>query len=216
MRTPKFAVAAAAAICTVSLSACGGAAPPAAAPAPAAPAASAPAAAPPMAPSGSAMAAGQEFGAGCAAVPTDASNPGSFVAMAKEPVATAASGNPVLSTLVGAVKKANLVDSLNSADGITVFAPANSAFEKIPQNTLNGVLNDDAALKKVLTYHVVPGRLSPDQLAGTHKTLEGQDLTVSGSGSDFTVNGNSSVVCGNVQTENATVYIVDSVLMPKS
>jgi len=215
MRTLKFAVIAAAAACTVSLSACAGGAAPAAAPAPAP---SAPAAAPmaPMAPSGSAMAAGDQFGAGCAAVPTDASNPGSFAAMAKVPVATAASGNPVLSTLVTAVKKANLVDSLNSAQGITVFAPANSAFEKIPADTLNGVLADNDALTKVLTYHVVPGRLSPDQLAGTHKTLEGQDLTVAGSGTDFTVNGNSSVVCGNVQTENATVYIVDSVLMPTS
>jgi uncharacterized surface protein with fasciclin (FAS1) repeats len=217
MRSMKFAVVAAAAVCTVSLSACGGSATPAAAPAPAAPAASAPAAAAPsMMPTGSAMAAGEEFGAGCSAVPTDASNPGSFSAMAKVPVATAASGNPVLSTLVTAVKKANLVDSLNSADGITVFAPANSAFEKIPSDTLNGVLGNDAMLKKLLTYHVVAGRLSPEQLAGTHKTLEGQDLTVSGSGTDFKVDGNSSVVCGNVQTENATVYIVDSVLMPKS
>jgi uncharacterized surface protein with fasciclin (FAS1) repeats len=216
MRTMRFAVATAAAICTVSLSACGGGTAPAAAPAPAASAA-APAAAPSMAPmSGSATAAGDQFGAGCAAVPTDASNPGSFAAMAKVPVATAASGNPVLSTLVTAVKKANLVDSLNSAQGITVFAPANSAFEKIPSNTLNGVLADNDQLTKVLTYHVVAGRLSPDQLAGTHKTLEGQDLTVAGSGTDFTVNGNSSVVCGNVQTENATVYIVDTVLMPKS
>ena len=94
-------------------------------------------------------------------------------------------------------------------------APANAAFEKIPSATLNGVLNDNDQLTKVLTYHVVPGRLSPDQLAGTHKTLEGQDLTVAGSGTAFTVNGNSSVVCGNVQTENATVYIVDTVLMPK-
>lgn len=214
MRTLKFAVVAAAAVCTVSLSACGGGAAPAAAPAPAAPSA-APMApmAPSMAPSGSAAG---EFGAGCAAVPTDASNPGSFAAMAKVPVATAASGNPVLSTLVTAVKKANLVDSLNSAQGITVFAPANSAFDKIPSNTLNGVLADNDQLTKVLTYHVVPGRLSPDQLAGTHKTLEGQDLTVAGSGTAFTVNGNSSVVCGNVQTENATVYIVDAVLMPQS
>ena len=214
MRTLKFAVVAAAAVCTVSLSACGGGAAPAAAPAPAAPSA-APMApmAPSMAPSGSAAG---EFGAGCAAVPTDASNPGSFAAMAKVPVATAASGNPVLSTLVTAVKKANLVDSLNSAQGITVFAPANSAFDKIPSNTLNGVLADNDQLTKVLTYHVVPGRLSPDQLAGTHKTLEGQDLTVAGSGTAFTVNGDSSVVCGNVQTENATVYIVDTVLMPQS
>jgi uncharacterized surface protein with fasciclin (FAS1) repeats len=215
MRALKLASFAAAALCTVSLSACGGGAAPAAAPAPPAPAA-APMAAPSMAPSGSAMAASNEFGAGCAAVPTDASNPGSFAAMAKVPVATAASGNPVLSTLVTAVKKANLVDSLNSAKGITVFAPANTAFEKIPSATLNGVLNDDDQLTKVLTYHVVAGRLSPDQLAGTHKTLEGQDLMVAGSGTAFTVNGNSSVVCGNVQTENATVYIVDTVLMPKS
>ena len=213
MRTLKFAVVAAAAVCTVSLSACGGGAAPAA-PAPAPAAAPAAPMAPSMAPSGSAMAAGDEFGAGCAAVPTDASNPGSFAAMAKVPVATAASGNPVLSTLVTAVKKANLVDSLNSAQGITVFAPANSAFQKIPQSTLNGVLNDDAALKKVLTYHVVPGRLSPDQLAGTHKTLEGGDLTVSGSGTDFKVNGKAMVVCGNVQTANATVYIIDGVLLP--
>ena len=214
MRTLKFAVVAAAAVCTVSLSACGGGAAPAAAPAPVAPSA-APMApmAPSMAPSGSAAG---EFGAGCAAVPTDASNPGSFAAMAKVPVATAASGNPVLSTLVTAVKKANLVDSLNSAQGITVFAPANSAFDKIPSNTLNGVLADNDQLTKVLTYHVVPGRLSPDQLAGTHKTLEGQDLKVAGSGTAFTVNGNSSVVCGNVQTENATVYILDTVLMPQS
>ena len=214
MRALKLASFAAAAVCTVSLSACGGGA----APATSAPAPSAPAAAPmapSMAPSGSAMGASDEFGAGCAAVPTDASNPGSFAAMAKVPVATAASGNPVLSTLVTAVKKANLVDSLNSAKGITVFAPANTAFEKIPSATLNGVLNDNDQLTKVLTYHVVPGRLSPDQLAGTHKTLEGQDLMVAGSGTAFTVNGNSSVVCGNVQTENATVYIVDTVLMPK-
>jgi uncharacterized surface protein with fasciclin (FAS1) repeats len=212
MRTLKFAVVAAAAACTVSLSACTGGGTTASAPAPAP---SAPAAAPAMAPTGSTTPVGEQFGAGCAAVPTDPSNPGSFVAMAKVPVATAASGNPVLSTLVTAVKKANLVDSLNSAQGITVFAPANSAFAKIPQSTLNGVLDNDAALKKVLTYHVVPGRLSPDQLAGTHKTLEGQDLTISGSGTDFTVNGSASVVCGNVQTENATVYIVDGVLMPK-
>jgi uncharacterized surface protein with fasciclin (FAS1) repeats len=136
--------------------------------------------------------------------------------MAKVPVATAASGNPVLSTLVSAVKEANLVDSLNSAQDITVFAPANSAFDKIPQADLQKVLADKATLTKVLTYHVVPGRLSPAELAGTHKTLEGGEVTVAGSGTDFKVDGNSSVVCGNVQTENATVYIVDTVLMPTS
>ena len=71
-------------------------------------------------------------------------------------------------------------------------------------------------LTTVLTYHVVEGKLSPEMLAGTHKTLQGGTLEIAGSGEDFKVNGQSSVVCGNVQTANATVYIVDNVLVPKS
>jgi uncharacterized surface protein with fasciclin (FAS1) repeats len=149
-------------------------------------------------------------------VPTDASNPGSFAAMAKVPVATAASGNPLLTTLVTAVTKANLGDSLNTAPAITVFAPTDDAFKKIPTATLNAVLADDTLLSDTLKYHVVPGRLAPAELAGTHKTLQGTDLTVTGSGSSYKVNGGSTVLCGNVQTANATVYIVDTVLKPKS
>jgi uncharacterized surface protein with fasciclin (FAS1) repeats len=158
-------------------------------------------------------AASQVFGAGCAAVPT--SGAGSFSGMVTAPVASAASANPVLSTLVTAVKAAGLVDTLNSAQGITVFAPANSAFAKIPAAALNSVLANKPELTKILTYHVIAGELSPAQLAGTHKTLEGGTVTVTGSGTDFTVNGTAKVVCGNVPTANATVYIVDSVLMPK-
>jgi uncharacterized surface protein with fasciclin (FAS1) repeats len=156
------------------------------------------------------------FGAACSAVPTDPANAGSFDAMSKVPVATAASGNPVLKTLVMAVGKAGLADSLNGQQAITVFAPYNDAFGKIPADTLNAVLADQTKLKQILTYHLVSGRLSPDQLAGSHKTLEGADLMVAGSGEDFTVNGNAKVICGNVQTANATVYIIDTVLMPKS
>ena len=66
----------------------------------------------------------------------------------------------------------------------------------------------------MLTYHVVPGQLSPENLAGTHETLEGDTLEVTGSGEDFTVNGDAAVVCGNVQTANATVYLIDGVLLP--
>ncbi|MET8348563.1 fasciclin domain-containing protein [Micromonospora sp. NPDC005206] len=157
-----------------------------------------------------------QFGPGCAVVPTDPADAGSCQAMAKVPVATAASGNPLLSTLVSAVQKANLVDSLNGAQGVTVFAPTNDAFAKIPKADLGKVLADDAMLKKVLTHHVVPTHLSPDTLAGTHKTLQGDEITVTGSGNSFTVDGASMVVCGNVSTANATVYIVDTVLMPKS
>jgi uncharacterized surface protein with fasciclin (FAS1) repeats len=155
----------------------------------------------------------QTFGPGCSAVPT--SGAGSFNGMATAPVASAASANPLLKTLVAAVTKAGLVDTLNSAQGITVFAPTDDAFGKIPKKTLDGVLADQATLKKVLTYHVVAGQLSPDQLAGTHKTLEGGKLTVTGSGEDFTVgNGGAKVICGNIPTANATVYVIDSVLMP--
>jgi uncharacterized surface protein with fasciclin (FAS1) repeats len=133
--------------------------------------------------------------------------------MATAPVATAAANNPDLSPLVTAVKAAGLVDTLNNAQGVTVFAPADDAFSKIPADTLKAVLADKTKLTKILTYHVVAGRLSPDQLAGTHTTLEGGTVTVTGSGQSFQVNG-ANVICGNVQTANATVYIVDSVLMP--
>jgi uncharacterized surface protein with fasciclin (FAS1) repeats len=141
---------------------------------------------------------------------------GSFAGMASDPVATAASNNPALSTLVTAVKAAGLVDTLNSAQGITVFAPANSAFAAMDQATLKKALADPKGLlTTVLTYHVVSGKLTPAMLAGTHTTLQGGTVTVTGSGTDFTVNGSAKVVCGNVQTANAVVYIIDGVLMPK-
>jgi len=153
------------------------------------------------------------FGPGCAAVPTDGA--GSFTGMATDPVATAASNNPLLSTLVTAVKEAGLVDTLNSAPEITVFAPTNDAFAKIPAADLKAVLADKPTLTKVLTNHVVAGKLSPDQLAGDHKTLAGTTITVKGSGENFTVGAmDAKVICGNVPTANATVYIIDSVLLP--
>jgi len=153
------------------------------------------------------------FGPACASVP--ASGAGSFEGMAADPVATAASNNPALKTLVTAVTAAGLGDTLNTAKDITVFAPADSAFAAMDQATLTAALADPKGLlTKVLTYHVVAGRLSPDMLAGTHTTLEGGTLTVAGSGEEFTVNGTAKVVCGNVQTANATVYIIDGVLLP--
>jgi uncharacterized surface protein with fasciclin (FAS1) repeats len=163
----------------------------------------------------SSMTASGPFGAACSAVP--ASGPGSLEALAQDPVATAASNTPQLSTLVTAVTKADLVNTLNSAQGITVFAPTNDAFAAVPKPTLDKALGDPKGLlTTVLTYHVVPGQLAPDQLAGSHKTLQGGTIQVSGSGQDFNVNGNSSVVCGNVKTANATVYLIDQVLLPKS
>jgi uncharacterized surface protein with fasciclin (FAS1) repeats len=152
------------------------------------------------------------FGPACADVPT--SGPGSVEGMADDPVATAASNNPLLKTLVAAVTQAGLVDTLNSAEDITVFAPTEEAFAKIPKKDLNALLKDKAALTAVLTHHVVPGRLTPEDVAGEHETLNKDMITVEGSGEDFTAEG-AAVVCGNVQVANANVYLIDSVMMPK-
>jgi uncharacterized surface protein with fasciclin (FAS1) repeats len=175
----------------------------------------------PMA-SGSSAAAGgsgattsMDFGSGCASVPK--SGAGSFTGMATAPVATAASANPLLSTLVAAVKAAGLVDTLNSASNITVFAPDNAAFAKIPAATLKGILANKAELTKILTYHVASGRYTAAQLASGAKikTLEGGTVTPAMMAGSYSVNG-ASVVCGNVQTANATVYIINTVLTPPS
>ena len=167
--------------------------------------------------SDSGMTSEEPFGEGCTAVPADGE--GSFTGMTDDPVATAASNNPVLSTLVQAVLQANLVDTLNSAQDVTVIAPANPAFEAIPADALQAVLADNAQLTAILSHHVIEGRLAPDELAGTHTTLGGNEVTIEGSGEDFTIaqtvtGSPASVICGNVQTANATVYIVDQVLAP--
>ncbi|MFG3254196.1 fasciclin domain-containing protein [Streptomyces sp. NPDC048172] len=153
------------------------------------------------------------FGPACASVPK--SGKGSFNGMAKDPVATAASNNPELSTLVAAVKKAGLVDTLNSSKNITVFAPTNDAFKKIPKADLDKVMSDKKMLTKILTYHVVGKPVGKDQLKdGTFTTLEKDKVTTEGSGDSYTVNGSAKIGCGDVTTANATVHLIDTVLMP--
>ncbi|MFD6419277.1 fasciclin domain-containing protein [Streptomyces sp. NPDC060194] len=153
------------------------------------------------------------FGDACASLPK--SGEGSAEGMADDPVATAASNNPELTTLVAAVKAAGLVDTLNDAEDITVFAPTNDAFKKIPKEDLDKLLADKDQLTKVLTYHVVGETIQPDQLEdGSFTTLEKSKLTTSGSDMKFKVNDSANIVCGNVQTANAKVQLIDTVLMP--
>ncbi len=148
---------------------------------------------------------------------------GSVEGMAQDPVATAASNNPLLKTLTAAVsgklnKDVNLVDTLNGGE-FTVFAPVDSAFAKLPEETVKTLGTPEGAetLTSVLTYHVVAGQLGPDEVAGTHKTVNGADVTVEGSGDAITVGSDQAkVICGGVQTANATVYLIDTVLMPPS
>ncbi|MGI5500493.1 fasciclin domain-containing protein [Lentzea sp. CA-135723] len=157
-------------------------------------------------------------GPGCAdyakQVPSGA---GSVAGMAADPVAVAASNNPLLKTLVDAVSgklnpKVNLVSTLNGAE-FTVFAPVDSAFAKIDAATIEKLKTDDALLTKILTYHVVPGQISPDKIAGDQKTVETGVVKVTGSGNALKVN-DANVICGGVHTANATVYLIDSVLLP--
>ena len=155
----------------------------------------------------------QTYGAACGEVPTEGD--GSFVGMATAPVASAASANPLLSTLVTAVGAADLVEPLNSAPALTVFAPANPAFEAFTKKQLNGLLKDTDTLTKVLTHHVVAEQISPDQLTGEFETLAGDTITINGSGEEATIGDEkATVLCGNIPTANATVYVIDTVLMP--
>jgi uncharacterized surface protein with fasciclin (FAS1) repeats len=158
-------------------------------------------------------------GPGCAGyaeqVPDGA---GSVEGMAQDPVAVAASNNPLLTTLVSAVSgelnpEVDLVDTLNG-DEFTVFAPIDDAFAQIDPATIETLKTDSELLTSILTYHVVPGQLTPDEVVGTQATVQGGSVEVTGSGDELMVN-DANVVCGGVMTANATVYLVDSVLMPQ-
>ncbi|MFD4420660.1 fasciclin domain-containing protein [Agromyces sp. NPDC058484] len=157
-------------------------------------------------------------GPGCAAYAEQVPDgPGSVVGMSTDPVAVAASNNPLLTTLVAAVSgqlnpEVDLVDTLNG-DEFTVFAPVDDAFAKIDPATIEALKTDAATLSSILTYHVVPGQLSPDEVVGTQTTVQGGTVEVTGSGDALMVN-DAAVICGGVHTANATVYLIDSVLMP--
>lgn len=145
------------------------------------------------------------------------SGPGSVAGMAADPVAVAASNNPLLTTLVSAVSgklnpNVNLVDTLNGNE-FTVFAPVDAAFAKVDPATIDMLKRDSDQLTKILTYHVVPGQIAPDAIVGEQTTVQGGKVTVTGSGDNLKVN-DANVICGGVHTANATVYLIDTVLVP--
>ena len=226
----KAAVAAAAAALTLSIAACGSSgssgssgsggssAPPAAAPdssAAAAPSSSA-------ASSGGVTTPSDVFGAACSKLP-QGSTPGSLSAMGPQPVASAASSNLLLTTLVTAVKAAGLVDTLNSQKAITVFAPYNGAFAEVQKalgaQKFNALLANKTALGNILKYHVIAQRYDRQGLvtAASVPTLAGGNLQIKDAGATITVTDGSgqtaTVLCGNIPTANATVFVIDKVLM---
>ena len=117
-------------------------------------------------------------------------------------------------TLVTAVQAAGLVDTLKGPGPFTVFAPTDEAFAKVPKATLDALLKDKAALTKVLTYHVVPGKvMAADVKAGMVKTVQGQELTIATTGGVM-VDG-AKVIATDVAASNGVIHVIDSVMLPK-
>ncbi|OXM47946.1 fasciclin domain-containing protein [Amycolatopsis alba] len=156
------------------------------------------------------------FGPACSQLP-QGSAPGSLDSMGPQPVASAASTNPLLTKLVAAVKATDLVDTLNSQQAITVFAPADPAFAALGDAKFNELAGKPDQLAPILQYHVVGKRYDAKGLESA-KSLEslntaGGPLKIEGSGDNLTVNG-AKVLCGNIPTKNATVFVIDKVLTP--
>jgi uncharacterized surface protein with fasciclin (FAS1) repeats len=145
---------------------------------------------------------------------------GTLEGMVDDPVGTAASNNPALTTLTQAVTAANLVDTLNSAPALTVFAPTDCAFAAVDPATLDAALADPSGLlTTVLGFHVVPGEeLDAAALAGETSvtTLTGEELPISVDGDTITVGGQADVVVPDIETANATVHLIDNVMLPPS
>ncbi|MEV5717224.1 fasciclin domain-containing protein [Amycolatopsis mediterranei] len=156
------------------------------------------------------------FGPACSQLP-QGSAPGSLDSMGPQPVASAASTNPLLTKLVAAVKATNLVDTLNSQEAITVFAPADPAFAALGDAKFNELAGKPAELAPILQYHVVGKRYDAKGLAtaGSVDTLNtaGGPVKIEGSGDNMTING-AKILCGNIPTKNATVFVIDKVLTP--
>ena len=172
----------------------------------------------PAATTSAAAAASGPVGAGCADYAAkNPTGPGSVEGLAKDPVAVAAGHSPVLTTLAGALSgklnpNVNLVETLNNGE-FTVFAPTDDAFAKIDPATIETLKTDSDLLTSILTYHVVAGQADPAAVVGEHMTVQGAPLNVTGSGDMLKVN-DAGVVCGGIKTANATLYLIDTVLMP--
>jgi uncharacterized surface protein with fasciclin (FAS1) repeats len=162
----------------------------------------------------------QPFGTGCGDIP--AAGEGSFAGMSDDPVATAVANNPAVRALAAAITAAHLADPLDSQEDVTVLAPSDAAFAAVPRDALGGLMADTPRLTAVITHHVIQGRLTPDRLAGTHTTLNNDRVTIDVSPEAFSVAAEgtllgaapATVICGNLHTANATVYLIDQVLTP--
>ena len=126
-----------------------------------------------------------------------------------------AKGAGTFNTLAAALEAAGLVDTLKGPGPFTVFAPTDAAFAKIPKAKLDALLKDKAALTKVLTYHVVSGKvMAADVKPGMVKTVEGESLTVKTSGGKVMID-KAHVSKTDIAADNGVIHVIDTVLMPK-
>ncbi|MCV2490240.1 fasciclin domain-containing protein [Geodermatophilus sp. YIM 151500] len=163
---------------------------------------------------------GVPFGEGCAGLPTG--GPDSLSSLVEQPVSGALADYPELTALHQALQATGLGDTLDAQQAVTVLAPSDGAFAGIPPEQLQTLLADPAGLGAVLGFHVLQGRLGPDELAGEQPTLGGATLVVEGSGEEFSIPAEytlggrapATVVCGGIQAANATIHVIDQVLQP--
>jgi uncharacterized surface protein with fasciclin (FAS1) repeats len=138
------------------------------------------------------------------------------MAAAKTDIVDTAVAAGSFNTLVTAVKAADLVNTLKGPGPFTVFAPNDAAFAKVPAADLNALLQDKAALGKVLTFHVVPGKVMAADVVklSSVKTVQGQELRIEVKDGTVLVNG-AKVVSTDIETSNGVIHVIDSVVLPK-
>jgi uncharacterized surface protein with fasciclin (FAS1) repeats len=206
------------AVAALALSACGGSTDSGSSASSSAPAPSSPMSSPMASGAGDGVTTNADvFGPACSQLP-QGSAAGSLDSMGPQPVASAASTNPLLTKLVAAVKATDLVDTLNSQPAITVFAPADPAFAALGDAKFTELAKNPSQLAPILQYHVLPKRYDAKGLAaagGSVTSLDtaGGPLKIEGTGDNMTVNG-AKILCGNIPTKNATVFVIDKVLTP--
>ena len=127
-----------------------------------------------------------------------------------------AAGNPDFSTLVAAVKAAGLVETLSSEGPFTVFAPTNEAFAKLPEGKVDSLLADIPTLKKILTYHVVAGKVMAADVVGLNSatTVQGDDVKIAVVDGKVKLNDSAMVTATDLEASNGVIHVIDTVLIP--
>ena len=137
--------------------------------------------------------------------------------VSQKDVVKVAAGSPDHTTLVAAIKQAELVDALTNAGPFTVFAPTNAAFDKLPKGTVDGLMKNDkkAELQDILQYHVYVGIIKPEMMQDgmTLNQVNGGNITISNKDGKIMIN-NSATIATSIPASNGIIHVIDGVLLP--